>query len=126
VNGRCVIVGMDGFGCGCSYDTCTSDKECKGGPCSCHGSVDMIGGNTCARGDCQVDADCEGGAGYCSPSDPQVNCAGQPSYYCHTPSDECVNDADCVGATACDTFACGCAYDGSSHRWTCQPFLGCA
>jgi hypothetical protein len=126
LNGRCVLSGMDGIECACSYDTCTSYKECTmGGPCSCHGSVDMSSGNVCAPGNCQVDADCASGGGYCSPSDAQVNCGGLPSYYCHTPSDECVNDSDCSGASACGTFDCGCAYDDSSHRWTCQAFLGC-
>jgi len=127
LNGRCAVGGQDGITCACTYDACTSDKQCtRGGPCSCHGSVDMGStNNTCADGNCQVDADCEGGAGFCSPSDVGVGCGSLPNYYCHTPLDSCVNDSDC---TSCGpgTQPCGCGYDASSKRWTCQPMLGCA
>jgi hypothetical protein len=120
LNGRCVVSGADAIMCACSYDLCTSDTQCKmGGPCSCHDSAYMGGiGNTCVPGNCRVDADCEGGKGYCSPSDAQVGCGGLPSYYCHTPSDSCVNDSDCGGGN-------GCVYQVKPPRWECQQILGC-
>jgi hypothetical protein len=39
-------------------------------------------------------------------------------YYCHTPSDECMTDADCDHAVA----SLHCIYDAAkSNRWVCGP-----
>jgi Cys-rich repeat protein len=65
---------------------------------------------------CAEDADCgEGGA--CSPT--LGDCgdyAGVVAYYCHTPADECVDDADCTG-TAGRGY---CAYNPAAGHWMCS------
>jgi hypothetical protein len=118
-NGRC----QDGLAalCWCAYDTCTDDSACSTGEvCACHGSPYADGaGNTCVPGNCRVDADC-GPAGYCSPAHGTGNCGDVTGYYCHTPSDTCIDDTDCSnnGETAC-------TWSSASSNWTCQEIIEC-
>ncbi|MGK0359743.1 MAG: hypothetical protein ACI9U2_002049 [Bradymonadia bacterium] len=94
-NGRCTA-GRFIF---CSYDHCFADDECGnengGGVCGCEGAA-LDDGNVCLGGDCRVDADC-GRGGFCSPTFGGCgNFAGVVAYHCHTPQDECIDDAECV------------------------------
>jgi hypothetical protein len=114
VSGRCESNGGGPAGCHCSYDTCTHDNVCKGGPCACHGSAHLSGGNVCAPGNCQVDSDC-GAGGFCSPSLSPTSCYSLAGYYCHTRGDQCVDDTDC-GAGNGES----CMYDVGAQRWQCQ------
>ncbi len=97
-NGRCIESGGGAITCLCTYDTCTHDTDCPSGElCACHGSAFTGGaGNTCTQGNCRVDSDC-GSGGYCSPSHGTSGCGGLTGYYCHAPSDSCVDDSDCSG-----------------------------
>ncbi len=122
VNGRCV--GNPHDGCRCNYDTCRADSDCTtGGPCECRlASRGAAGANVCVPGNCRVDADC-GAGGYCSPT--LGSCGdygGLAGYYCHTPSDECVDDADC--ATQLDGGFLGqrpyCMYSREVGHWVCS------
>jgi hypothetical protein len=92
-NGRCAPEPAGTLVCDCAYDFCVHDSECSyGGPCACNRSGQ---GNSCVKGNCQVDSDC-GPSGYCSPTTSTSECSGVlTGYYCHTPNDECVDDADC-------------------------------
>jgi hypothetical protein len=109
-NGRCLPAGPLPCDMECSYDTCTDDSQCSGNiPCICRTSASDPTANVCATGSqCRVDADC-GPGGYCSPSD-TMSCT--TAYFCHTPSDICVNDSDCNGTG-------GCNYDATQMRWQC-------
>lgn len=108
VRGRC----MGGRGVMCTYDECTLDSECStGGPCQCANA------NTCLQGNCQVDDDC-GGGGYCSPS--MGTCgsySGIIGYWCHTPADECVDDADCAAADMGPGY---CMFSPEAAHWLCS------
>ncbi len=101
----------------CSYDVCASDNNCKRGEvCDCRESPAHVTWGTqtvCVAANCRTDSDC-GPAGYCSPS-PLAGCGADSwyGYFCHTPGDQCVNDADCHQGNAY------CAYDMSSSRWVC-------
>jgi hypothetical protein len=122
-NGRCINQGGPA-GCGCTYDRCAGDTDCPSGQtCGCHGSPYTFGGgSTCVPGNCRVDADC-GTGGYCSPS-PAMPCnmtgwdyCQGLGYYCHTPTDWCMNDSDCgVGAGS------GCVYSASNGDWECVRY----
>ena len=99
-NGRCV---QDLSGpTRCSYDACATDEDCGGGQvCACRNEPNHYA-NACYHGDCRIDADCAGGGGYCSPSAVTLStfCTtgipqGSFGYFCHSPGDECVDDADC-------------------------------
>jgi hypothetical protein len=122
-NGRCV----ENFGgvltCQCTYDTCVHDTDCMAGDlCVCHGSAYTGGdGNTCMMGNCRVDSDC-GAKGYCSPSHGTSGCGGVTGYYCHTATDQCVDDTDCQGGQGPEV----CAWSTASSRWQCQMELLCA
>ena len=127
VNGRCV--GNPRNGCQCSYDRCTTDGECTtGGPCECRiGSLGGGGANVCIAGNCRVDADC-GAGGYCSPTLGFCgDFGGLAGYYCHTPQDACIDDADCQ--TVLDGGFLGqrpyCMFTREVGRWTCSN-SGCA
>jgi hypothetical protein len=83
--------------------------------CEC-GAVE----NKCVANGCTTDASCgEGGA--CSPS--PATCAEQsaiatgPSdgfpHYCHTTSDQCLDDMDCAGKGIC-------AYSAGALTWRCS------
>jgi hypothetical protein len=127
-NGRCDPTPRF-IGCQCSYDQCFADSDCKttGGPCECRpqtqtaSSPGQIAGpaptptNTCKAGNCRVDQDC-GAGGYCSPSQgPCGAYAGIVGYYCHTPKDKCVDDADCQTQGGGD-----CRFDEVTALWQCQ------
>jgi hypothetical protein len=102
----------------CSFDQCLVDADCGAAEvCAC--SSDYYGGNgayhanVCVPGNCHVDADC-GAGGYCSPS--RGHCGSFQGFYCHTPSDRCVDparDCDpgcanaCVYAPTTGAFVCG-------------------
>ncbi len=117
VNGRCSNTRREG--CACTYDRCTTDSDCAtGGPCACRQGVMIYpGANTCLAGNCRTDSDC-GGCGYCSPSFGSCgDYAGVVAYYCHTPTDECTDDADC---RASGTVGAYCAYEPTVGRWRCS------
>jgi hypothetical protein len=125
----------------CSYDRCFDDSECsKGTICNCRESNTSFDENACyPAGACRLDSDC-GPNGYCSPSLINAVCAcwgpapqrhqqsgmcfvnGLPApcetdvcghgYFCHTKSDICVDDSDCVGGT--------CNYNMFEARWSCS------
>jgi hypothetical protein len=120
-NGRCV--GNPHDGCRCSYDRCITDGDCtEGGACECRlPSRGAAGANVCIPGNCRVDADC-GPRGFCSPT--LGDCGdygGLSGYYCHTPADECVDDADCRDV---DAGFLGqmpyCAYSRQVGHWRCS------
>ena len=114
-NGRCTGNGHDGWRC--SYDRCFADADCDG-VCECGGGF-RSDNNVCLGGDCQVDSDC-GPNGFCSPS--FGDCGAYTdvvAYYCHTPEDECVDDADCEGESQFG-FAPYCAFNPGAGRWACS------
>jgi hypothetical protein len=113
-NGRCSLIGRGGWSC--TYDECFTDADCgaPGGVCACDGSSSNADNNVCLSGNCKTDADC-GAAGFCSPT--FGSCGGYSgvvSYYCHTPQDECVDDADCGGPAGY------CAYVPAAGHWKCS------
>jgi len=110
-NGRC----EDLRGARCTYDECFSDGECNpGGPCACEGGAGSS--NACLLGNCRTDADC-GGGGFCSPSFGGCgNYSGVIGYYCHTPEDTCIDDADC---TQSDLGPGYCMYRPEVAHWVC-------
>jgi hypothetical protein len=114
-NGRCYTNsgGARCLGNTCSYDGCFGDGDCQGNvPCECRAS-EAHGANICVgNSNCRVDADC-GPGGFCSRSGVS-NCSF--GYFCHTPSDECVDDADCKNAAG---FSPVCAYDRMLAHWRC-------
>jgi len=125
VNGRCV--GNPRDGCRCNYDRCTTDGDCsEGGPCECRvPSRGASGANVCMAGNCQVDANC-GAEGYCSPS--LGSCGdfgGVVGYYCHTPADQCIDDADCLGDAGFLGQRPYCMFAREVGRWVCSN-QGCA
>ena len=113
-------------GCECSYDQCFADADCKtsSGPCECRPQAVTAGQgfgpaatptNVCKPGNCRVDKDC-GAGNYCSPSQgPCGNYAGTVGYFCHTPLDKCVDDADCKTQGGGD-----CRFDQVGAAWVCQ------
>ena len=109
--GHCVFSsGMTA--CQCAYDVCSSDADCHGGSCVCQS---LYVGNACVAGGCHVDADC-GAGGHCSPNFDGCGPA-LVGYECHTPKDECVDDADCAFGY--------CGYDRSLKGWKCRALPGC-
>ncbi len=119
-NGRCVESGGGVLYCSCTYDTCANDAACPSGQtCACHGSAYVEGqGNTCIQGNCRVDSDCDGGAGYCSPAEDTMSCGSLLGYYCHTASDQCLDDTDCGQSSQGGPQVC--TYSTTAHRWQCQ------
>ena len=127
VNGRCLRA-SNPLPCGgavsCSYDECFMDSDCPAVPCSCRSSDTDPSPNVCVTGSgCTVDSDC-GPGGLCSPSaapDTVARCwALGATYQCHTPSDQCLTNADCI---ACDGGVCRvrqCSFESTTKRWTCQ------
>ena len=123
LDGRCVAFpGQPSF---CSYDACSADADCgSASVCDCRNGANFDA-NTCFHGNCQVDADC-GPSGYCSPSAVTIgfdcNTGVQPGsygYFCHTPADECVDDADCPS-----TMGQGaCLLQPDKAIWACQPLF---
>src|SRR5437764_808213 len=75
-------------------DECLAATACSGAEvCRCREAASDA--NACVMGNCVVDSDC-GAGGYCSPSRAfdRIN-FGVAGYWCHTASDECVDDVDC-------------------------------
>jgi hypothetical protein len=122
-NGRCINQNSGGplIGCRCTYDECTSDTSCAlGDVCACHGSAYSDGaGNVCVPGNCRVDSDC-GAHGYCSPTAAMGCGEATAGYYCHTPTDQCIDDSDCGGSLST------CAWSSSDSRWECRMVAVCA
>jgi hypothetical protein len=119
VNGRCSGTGPVA-GCACTYDLCSGDSDCPSNQtCACHDSPYWNAGSQCFPGNCRVDSDC-GPGGECSPSY-DLTLVG---FYCHTPQDDCVNDADCPAQIDCSSgpMAGGpkCVYFDSAGRWQCK------
>jgi hypothetical protein len=77
------------------------------------------GGSKCVSGNCHIDANC-GPGGYCSPSYGTQGCGGLAGYYCHTPTDQCIDDTDCT-----DGGYSVCAYSSATNRWECQLEVLC-
>ncbi len=119
-NGRCTGNGHDGWRC--TYDECANDTECSGGKvCGCDLGF-RSGADVCLTANCRVDGDC-GTNGYCSPS--LGSCgdySGVVAYYCHTATDECIDDADCTATTGGRGY---CAFESSVGHWKCS-FSHCA
>jgi hypothetical protein len=122
INGRCIYVGLS---LGCTYDECFTDSDCPpgpGGPCICRLSPSEP--NSCASGNCVVDSSC-GSGNYCSLS---FTACAFVTYFCHTPSDTCIDDTDCADFDAGDQSAPPtggiCAYDSHVAHWVCRsrPF----
>lgn len=124
-NGRCTSVALGPPKC--TYDACGSDKDCgsSSGVCQCRAASEG-GANACRQGNCRTDGDCGVvGKGFCSPSAVEIDVycrtgipVGSFGYFCHTPSDECVNDSDC-GTT--ETGAC--IFDVPKQHWVCQKLM---
>jgi hypothetical protein len=129
-----VILARDaGWRFECSYDHCLSDADCGGHACGCRGGAfsygapysrsATLGENTCFSGNCRVDGDC-GPNGYCSPSTYVCGTAwGYHDFYCHTASDECIDDSDCDsfdGGPFAPTGPAYCAYDEVRAHWSCN------
>ncbi len=105
----------------CNYDACEVDTDCPdGGICICATATDgttvPTTPNTClAAGNCRIDADCPT-VPYCSPS--STGCSTTVAYYCHTPNDDCGNDADCRTGDFC-------LYAPGAAKWTCVSGTAC-
>jgi hypothetical protein len=121
-NGRCnCFTVAAGESNACSYDQCASDSDCSGGVCVCReDSIRNTAGacqatqTICLPGNCHIDSDC-GDAGYCSPSTfPGCGPVWWYGYFCHTASDDCVDDSDCNEAGAY------CAFSTASGHWSCS------
>ncbi len=116
-NGRCTGNGHDGWRC--TYDGCFSDGDCSGSVCQCEGGFRSDNNVCLSQGNCRVDADC-GPGGYCSPT--LGDCGdygGVVGYYCHTSTDECIDDSDC-GAQPGTFGQPYCAYSPAAGRWKCS------
>jgi hypothetical protein len=132
-NGRCECFEPP-TACGtrtiCTYDDCTSDADCGAGmACLCRETTLPSGlaattsaarRTVCVTASCRVDSDC-GSGGYCSPS-PSPYCTEwfTVEFHCHTPTDECLNDADCGQPNSY------CTYDGTRGHWACMTASSCA
>ena len=114
ISGRCLMNGPAPI-TACSYDTCFSDSDCPAKtPCVCRDSVSSSAPNSCLiDSDCRVDSDC-GRGNFCSPSQYGQWCGF--TYHCHTASDTCVDDSDCVGA--------GCNFNKQTGHWACGGDCG--
>jgi hypothetical protein len=141
-DGRCLRALIGPARCGglCSYDECAGDSDCAApAPCECRASAMSTAPNTCVReSNCRVDADC-GPGGFCSPSvvaglcdcpstdlcDATTMCTADGmkvpcacgdacghGYFCHTPHDTCLDDADCADQGTCN-------YDRLKNNWAC-------
>ena len=108
----------------CTYDQCFADAECgKKSICLCRHTAEGPGeGHACFTGACRVDADC-GAQSYCSPShDACSKSKSALGYFCHTASDECTNDDDCVPPKdqSDGSWATSCVPSGAAGRWVCS------
>lgn len=109
LNGRCTARDDRTY---CVFDACMRDADCGDGrACECDRVSYVVTHNACVNGDCTVDADC-GPSGYCSPSNNEAGARfGIAAYYCHTPLDTCIDDADCVTGY--------CAFSTERGHWAC-------
>lgn len=97
----------------CAADACTTNAQCPGvAVCECSTTA-----NYCVADGCHVDADC-GHGGYCSPSGCSSSAANDAPHYCHTTSDECLEDSECAGAGVC-------RYQSASKTWRCTTAGTC-
>jgi hypothetical protein len=114
ISGRCLWGGPP-LTTACSYDTCFSDADCPANtPCDCRASTASSEANSCLTGsDCRVDSDC-GPGNFCSPSQYGQWCGF--TYHCHTASDTCLDDSDCVGV--------GCNFNTQTGHWACGGDCG--
>src|SRR5204863_7738820 len=109
----------------CSYDECAMDGECGSSSlCNCREATNAFA-NTCQHGNCKTDADC--GGRYCSPSgiglDPYCRTGiplGSFGFFCHTPKDDCTDDADCPIS---GNFPPTCVFDATQSKWACMPMM---
>lgn len=116
-NGRCIAEFIYYV---CTYDQCFSDSDCmSGGPCGCSVGDRYSDANICLQGDCRIDADC-GPGGYCSPS--HSACGNLDGYFCHTCTDECVDDADCPELSDRHRL---CVYSSEAGHWICGSLMQC-
>lgn len=128
IDGRCIL-GERNAGGQCTFDECFTDSKCpSGAPCICRSSPTDNVANACSpAGNCLVDADCSS-ASYCSPSvsPSDQECGGASpysgTYYCHTPSDTCIDNSDCVNEEGPSGY---CVYDPNAKHWGCSPPPGC-
>jgi hypothetical protein len=93
----------------CVYGWCSGDTACDPGQlCDCG---EAAASNRCVSAGCNLDSDCPGS--YCSPTLGDCGAyGGTVGYYCHTPSDECIDDADCSDGGYCK-------YDLVRAHWVC-------
>jgi hypothetical protein len=107
--------GQGNLYCGslCSYDQCFDDTSCGSHiPCACRVAGIAVQPNVClTESECAVDSDC-GNGGFCSPSVVVGSPAPAYAYFCHTPSDLCVDDADCDANSTCQ-------FNLAQRRWVC-------
>jgi hypothetical protein len=99
----------------CGLDQCLTDSDCgSSSVCACASDYyggNGVHGNICVPGNCRVDSDC-GAGGFCIPS--QGYCGAFQGYYCHTPSDTCVDPKlDCSGLNE------SCVYDQTVGHFAC-------
>lgn len=115
-NGRCAMTGGGRLPPrpSCVYDACAIDSDC--GPksaCACGGAAND--GHSCVAGNCATDADC-GTDGFCSPSLGGCgNYGGTIGNYCHTPTDECTNNDECMAQPGGY-----CAWKDEVGHWQCS------
>jgi hypothetical protein len=105
----------------CSPDECLTDSDCpRGSACACANQFGPNSDrtNSCIPSQCRVDADCGREVGICSPG--YAGCGMFLGYYCHTPADTCITDADC-----CDHSAPHCNYVPMLGHFACQSAAGC-
>lgn len=100
-----------GADAGCNiqpHDQCLMDADCgSGNLCLCEsppppgmvcaGGVSNPSGNVCVQGNCRVDSDC----GACGVCQAEYGCGQTGSFYCQTPSDECVPDTSSYDGNGC-------------------------
>jgi hypothetical protein len=101
----------------CSYDECFVDSDCGPRvPCDCRDPNIYGNPNVClSASNCAVDSDCPPPA-FCSLSELPPGQTPNIGYFCHTPNDTCIDDADCPsnGALIPD-----CGFDPTSGIWLC-------
>ena len=115
----------------CAIDNCLADSDCAANEiCSC--SADAYGGNACVHRNtcvpapqCHVDADC-GAGGYCSPN--IGYCGSVEGYYCHRPTDPCVDPTtDCTcPSNGGFSVPAACVYEPTVGKFLCAQASVCA